>query len=322
MTAAEGARDDSPPLAVPGERGIVIPAAWLMVLASFLFATMGVCVKLASAQYDAGEIVFYRGLMGALLMALLARSRGGTVATSVPSMHFWRSLSGVIALSLWFYSIGKLPLATAMTLNYMSSVWMAMFLVGGAVMLGNAKVDGRLIATVLLGFAGVALILRPTIEEQQLWHGLMGLLSGMISATAYLQVTALGRAGEPEYRIVFYFSIGGICAGLLTTLASGEFHAHRWSGVALLAAVGLLATVAQLMMTRAYSTGRTLVNASLQYLGIVYSFIYGVLLFADKVTWMALAGMLLIVVAGLSATLLRTRNAAAPADTANAPLES
>jgi len=322
MTAAEGARDDSPPLAVPGERGAVIPAAWLMVLASFLFATMGVCVKLASAQYDAGEIVFYRGLMGALLMALLARSRGGTVATSVPSMHFWRSLSGVIALSLWFYSIGKLPLATAMTLNYMSSVWMAMFLVGGAVMLGNAKVDGRLIATVLLGFAGVALILRPTIEEQQLWHGLMGLLSGMISATAYLQVTALGRAGEPEYRIVFYFSIGGICAGLLTTLASGEFHAHRWSGVALLAAVGLLATVAQLMMTRAYSTGRTLVNASLQYLGIVYSFIYGVLLFADKVTWMALAGMLLIVVAGLSATLLRTRNAAAPADTANAPLES
>ena len=215
----------------------------------------------------------------------------------------------------------RLPLATAMTLNYMSSVWMAMFLVGGAVMLGNARVDGRLIGTVLLGFAGVALILRPTIEEQQLWHGLMGLLSGMISATAYLQVTALGRAGEPEYRIVFYFSIGGICAGLLTTLFSGELHAHTWSGVGLLLAVGLLATVAQLMMTRAYSTGRTLVNASLQYLGIVYSFIYGVLLFADKITWMALAGMFLIVGAGLSATLLRSRNAA-PADTANAPIES
>ena len=188
-------------------------------------------------------------------------------------------------------------------------------------MLGNAKVDGRLIGTVLLGFAGVGLILRPTIEEQQLWYGLMGLLSGMISATAYLQVTALGRAGEPEYRIVFYFSIGGICAGLLTTLFSGELHSHTWSGVGLLLAVGLLATVAQLLMTRAYSTGRTLVNASLQYLGIVFSFVYGVLLFADKITWMALAGMFLIVGAGLSATLLRSRSAA-PADTANAPLES
>jgi S-adenosylmethionine uptake transporter len=296
-------------------------AAGLMVLASFLFATMGVCVKLASAHYDSGEIVFYRGMTGALLMLLLARWNGGTVATKVPAMHFWRSLSGVFALSLWFYSLGKLPLATAMTLNYMSSVWMALFLIGGAVMLGSAKVDGRLIATVLLGFAGVGLILRPTIEEQQLWYGLMGLLSGMISATAYLQVTALGRAGEPEYRIVFYFSIGGICAGLLTTLFSGELHSHTWSGIGLLLAVGLLATVAQLMMTRAYSTGRTLVNASLQYLGIVFSFVYGVLLFADKITWMALAGMFLIVTAGLSATLLRSRNAA-PADTANAPLET
>jgi S-adenosylmethionine uptake transporter len=74
------------------------------------------------------------------------------------------------------------------------------------------------------------------------------------------------------------------------------------------------------MMTRAYSTGRTLVNASLQYLGIAFSFGYGVLLFNDKVTWLALGGMLLIVGAGLSATLLRSRSA--PADTANAPLET
>ena len=54
--------------------------------------------------------------------------------------------------------------------------------------------------------------------------------------------------------------------------------------------------------------------------GIAFSFAYGVLLFADRVTWMALAGMLLIVVSGLCATLLRSR--AAPADTANAPLET
>jgi S-adenosylmethionine uptake transporter len=294
-------------------------ASWLMVLASFLFATMGVCVKLASADYSPGEVMFYRGVTGAVLMALLARSRGLSLKTTVPATHFWRSLSGVIAMFLWFYALGKLPVATAMTLNYMSSVWMALFLIGGAAMLGSARVDGRLVATVLLGFGGVALILRPTIEHDQLWHGLMGLLSGMISATAYLQVTALARAGEPEVRIVFYFSIGGAVFGALTTLWTGV-HGHTLKGVAMLLAVGLLATVAQLMMTRAYATGRTLVNASLQYLGIAFSFGYGVLLFNDKVTWMALAGMLLIVGAGLSATQLRSR--AAPPDTANAPLES
>jgi drug/metabolite transporter (DMT)-like permease len=293
---------------------------WLIVLSSFLFATMGVCVKLASAQYPPGEIVFYRGLTGAVLMLLLARWQRGTLRTGLASMHFWRSLSGVISLCLWFYAISKLPLATAMTLNYMSSVWMALFLVGGAVVLGSARVDGRLIATVLLGFAGVALVLRPTIDEQQLWYGLMGLLSGVIAATAYLQVTALGRAGEPEYRIVFYFSLGGVVAGALTLLWSGGLHGHTWRGAGLLFAVGALATVAQFLMTRAYSNGRTLVNASLQYLGIAFSFTYGVLLFDERVTAMALLGMLLIVLAGLSATLLRSR--ATPADTKNAPLES
>ena len=293
--------------------------AWLMVTASFLFATMGVCVKLASSDYAAGEIVFYRGLTGALMMLALARWHGGTLRTRVASMHFWRSLAGVTALCLWFYSIGKLPLATAMTLNYMSSVWMALFLVGGAVAMGSARIDGRLIGTVLLGFAGVAMILRPTIDEQQLWYGLIGLISGIVSATAYLQVTALGRAGEPEYRIVFYFSLGGIGAGAITLFVNGA-HAHSWRGAALLLAVGVLATLAQLMMTRAYSTGRTLVNASLQYLGIAFSFAYGVLLFDDRVTAMALGGMALIVTAGLCATLLRSRSA--PADTANAPLET
>ena len=288
----------------------------LMILASFLFATMSVCVKLASELYATGEIVFYRGMVGALTLAIVTWRQGGTLRTPVPAMHFWRSVSGVIALSLWFYAIGNLPLATAMTLNYMSSVWMALFLIGGAVMLGTSRVDGRLIATVLLGFAGVALILRPTIEENQLWHGLIGLLSGMISATAYLQVTALGRAGEPVYRTVFYFSLGGAMLGALSALWTG-LHVHTWRGAALLLAVGVLATAAQMLMTRAYSTGKMLVNASLQYLGIAFSFGYGVLLFNDKITWMSMLGIGFIVCSGLAATLLRSKTAFADTTTPN-----
>jgi drug/metabolite transporter (DMT)-like permease len=290
----------------PARRGL--PTPWLIVCATFLFASMGVCVKLASAEYPPGEIVFYRSLTGALLMFAVARWQRGSVATRLPGMHFWRSLSGVVSLCLWFYAISNLPLATAMTLNYMSSVWMALFLLGGAIAAGTSRVDGRLIATVLVGFAGVALILRPTIDEQQLWHGLMGLLSGVIAATAYLQVTALGRMGEPEYRIVFWFSVGGVAAGGLSLLWTGMHTQHTWRGAGLLLAVGVLASLAQLMMTRAYATGRTLVNASLQYLGIAWSFAYGVLLFGDKVTALAIAGMLLIAGAGLSATLLRSRH--------------
>ena len=266
---------------------------------------MGVCVKLASAHYGSGEIVMYRGLVGALMIFAMCRWRGDSLRTSLPAKHFVRSLTGVTALCLWFYAIGGLPLATAMTLNYTSSLWIALFLVGGASVLGTKPVDRRLVFAALLGFTGVVLVLRPTIEQEQLWYGLVGLLSGMVSATGYLQVTALGRVGETETRIVFYFSIGGVLGGAALSSLTG-WHAHSWSGIGLLLAVGVLATVAQLMLTRAYARGRTLVNASLQYLGIGFSFLYGVVLFDDRVTWIAVLGMLLIVAAGVRATLLRT----------------
>ena len=254
-----------------------------MLCASFLFASMGVCVKLASAHYGTGEIVFYRGLIGMLFILGFSRLRGGSLRTAVPAMHFWRSASGVAALVLWFFAISRLPLATAITLNYMSSVWMALFLIGGSVLVGAARVDGRLIATVLTGFAGVALVLQPSLERDQAVGAFAGLLSGMLSAMAYLQVTALGRAGEPEYRVVFYFSIGGMVAGGVLTLLTGH-HTHTLPGALLLVATGVLATTAQILMTRAYAIGRTLSNASLQYLGIGFSFVYGVVLFDDPIT--------------------------------------
>jgi S-adenosylmethionine uptake transporter len=294
-----------------------------MVSASLLFAVMGACVKLASSQYGAGEIVLYRSLMGLVLMGSVMRWRGLSWRTAVPGMHLWRSVTGATALCLWFLAIGGLPLATAMTLNYMSSVWIALFLMGGAVLLsperGNTgAVDPRLVAAVLTGFAGVALVLRPTIEQDQLWFGLVGLGSGLIAAMAYLQVSALGRVGEPGERVVLYFSATGVVFGAAVALLSGGLHGHTPGGVGLLLAIGALATAAQWMMTRAYGSGATLGIAALQYLGIVFSFFLGMVLFDEQLTWLSGAGIVLIVAAGVAATLLRER----PRSTLAAPTES
>ena len=70
---------------------------------------------------------------------LLARRQGVALRTQYPGMHAWRSLVGVLSLGAWFYALAGLPLATAMTLNYMSSVWVAAFLVGGAMLAWNPR---------------------------------------------------------------------------------------------------------------------------------------------------------------------------------------
>jgi S-adenosylmethionine uptake transporter len=284
-------------------------ALW-MLLASVLFATMGVCIKFASSHFNSFEIVCYRGLVGMVFLIGMTRMNGVSLRTQVPMMHVWRSIVGTISLTAWFFAIAALPLATAMTLNYMSSVWIAAFLLGGALLVQgrNAPIrqQGPLFLTVLAGFAGVAMMLRPTLAESQMLGALVGLLSGIFAAFAYLQVAALSRAGEPESRTVFYFSVGAVLAGGLGMLFVGVSPWH-WPSALWLLPIGVLALFGQLCMTRAYSRGATMVVANLQYSGIVMAGIYGIIFFGEQLPLIGWLGMALIIVSGITATVLRTR---------------
>lgn len=286
-------------------------ALW-MLLASLLFATMGVCIKFASTHFNSFEIVAYRGVVGVAFLLVTTRVRGVSLRTQVPMMHVWRSLVGVVSLVSWFYAISVLPLATAMTLNYMSSVWIAAFLIGGAVLLQGKNAPIRqqspLFLTVMAGFAGVAMMLRPTLAPDQVLAAMVGLLSGVFAALAYLQVAALAKMGEPESRTVFYFSLAAVIAGGAGMLFAGASPWH-WPSALWLLPIGLLAVVAQLCMTRAYASGATMVVANLQYSGIVFAGIYSLAIFGDQLPLVGWLGMGLIIISGITATVLRARAA-------------
>ena len=291
-------------------------ASW-MILASLFFAMMGVCVKFASAHFHTFELVFFRGLIGVIFMASLCRMQGVPLRTPIPLMHVWRSVVGVTSLAAWFYAIGYLPLATAMTLNYMSSIWVAVFLVGGTLVMGklqDAARQGPIVLTVIAGFVGVILLLRPTIEQDQLFAGIVGVLSGLIAALAYIQVAALGRLNEPEARTVFYFSVGTTVVGAVLMLVTG-MSPWVWPSVLWLLPSGVLAALGQLCMTNAYSRGSTLVVANLQYSGILFGALFGLILFDDQIPLIGWLGMALIMASGIASTVLRNRTLpSAPAE--------
>jgi S-adenosylmethionine uptake transporter len=278
---------------------------------------MGVCIKYASAHFQTSELVFFRGLIGVLFMATFCKMQGVPLRTSIPMMHVWRSVVGVTSLAAWFYAIAHLPLATAMTLNYMSGIWVAVFLVGGTLVMGKlqeATRQGPIVLTVIAGFGGVILLLRPTIEQDQLFAGIVGLLSGLIAALAYIQVAALGRLNEPEARTVFYFSIGTAVVGAALMLVTGV-SPWVWPSVLWMLPIGVLAALGQLCMTKAYSRGSTLVVANLQYSGIVFGALFGLMLFGDQIPLMGWLGMALIMASGIASTVLRNRTLpSAPAE--------
>ena len=270
---------------------------------------MSVCIKYAAPHFHTFELVFYRGLIGMAFMATLCRVQKVPLSTQIPMMHVWRSVIGVASLSAWCYAIAHLPLATAMTLNYMSGVLVAAFLIGGTLVMGRVQDIGRqgpLVLTVIAGFSGVVMLLRPTIEQNQLFAGVIGLLSGLGAALAYMQVAALGRLGEPESRTVFYFSFGTTLVGGVAILFTGASDWH-WPHALWLLPIGVLAALGQLSMTLAYTKGSTLVVANLQYSGIVFAALYGLFLFGDQIPLMGWAGMLLIIMSGIASTALRSR---------------
>lgn len=289
---------------------------WMLV-AAFLFALMGACVKLAAARYSVAEIVLYRSLIGCVLIGAFAQWRGATLATRVPWTHLRRGAVGTAALSLWFFATSVLPLGTAMTLNYTSSLFLAAFAVVAAWWAGQ-RADWALTTTVLAGFGGVVLVLQPSAGPEHGFAALAGLLSGVLSALAYWYVMALGRLGEPAWRTVFYFSVSGVLLGFAGTFVTGwaALDAH---GAGLLLAIGLTATLAQLAMTQAYGSGRPLLTANLQYSAIVFASLLGMALFADRIPLAGWLGIALIVGSGVVATWLTARGARPAPPAAAAP---
>lgn len=284
-----------------------MPALW-MIVASLLFACMGVCVKLGSGLFSAGELVFYRGLVGMVLMAVVVALRGIAPGTPHWRAQLQRGVSGSIALGCYFYAIGMIPLATAVTLNYTSPIFVALLLA----LWFKERIGWPLVAAVLIGFLGVLLLLRPTLQPEQ-WPGaLAGLGSGAIASIAYISVRELGRLGEPEPRTVLWFSALTAVMGLPWAWAEGGFHRPGATGLAILLGVGLFGGCAQLAMTRSYRYGKTLVSANLAYSTVIFSSLFGMALWGETLPFSAWAAIALIIASGLLISLAAARIAHRP----------
>lgn len=281
-----------------------------MLVAAALFALMSVLVKHASANFSSAELVFYRSVFGLLAIGGVIAVQNGSLLTPLATphlkAHFWRGLSGFVALVLFFYAIARLPLATAVTLNYTAPLFLAAL---SAWWLRERHGRG-LLGAVALGFIGIVLLLRPQVQDQAWLPALAGLVSGMLAAVAYVNVKQLGRLGEPEWRVVFYFTLLATLGGGVWMALAG-FHRPQAADWPWLIGIGVTATLAQLALTRAYHRGHTLIVGALAYTTVGFSAVYGVILFGEQLPLPAWMGMAVVALAGMLAV---RASAPAPAD--------
>lgn len=270
-------------------------SGWMVVSAA-LFALMGAFAKAAGSRFgfSFNELVFWRMLFGLFAIGLPEWWRGHAFRTPYLKSHLNRSITGSVALLLSFFALTRLPLATAITLNYTSSLFLALL----SFIFLKERIAPLMLAALLMGFGGIIILLQPTIAAEQQLAGLIGLISGVCSGWAYLQVRELSQLGEPSWRVVFYFCcVATAMSGTLACINGWQLPTAQ--SLPYLFGLGAAGTLGQLAMTRAYQVGRKLTVASLAYLTVVFSTLLGIFWLGDSTSWHEIIGMLVIVCAGV-----------------------
>lgn len=266
---------------------------WMLV-SGFLFACMGVLVKLSAVYFSSIELVFYRSMIGFLIICVIVSVRHLPLSTLYWKNHCWRGLSGLGSVLMFFYCITQLPLATAVTFNYTSPLFLTLL----TTVILKDHFQWLLAVAMVLGFAGVVLLLRPSLQEDQWSGGLIGLASGFFAAIAYLNIRHLGNLGEPDWRVVFYFTL---ISTIITSIwmLFNTFHPITPVNFLLLLGIGITATLAQLALTRAFRTGKILVVGALAYSTVVFASLWGILIWGELLSLTSWLGIGLIVAGGL-----------------------
>jgi drug/metabolite transporter (DMT)-like permease len=283
-------------------------AAWA-VASALAFAAMSAAIKLGYARYGLFELVFWRNALGAVAVGAWALSTRRRLATPLWPMHLRRSAAGASSMVLWFAALAALPLPTAATLGNTSPLFAALAIAWVARRSG-APPDARrrlLYAAAGCGFVGVLLALRPTLDGATLGGFAAGLGSGLLATFVYFEMRTLGAAGEPPWRVVFWFSVVSTAVGLAGIAASGGFSPAGWAGVPVLVAVAGFALIGQICMTRAFAGPATLLAANMQYTNIGFAAVIGAFLFDDTLTAREGVGLAVIAASGAWATWIASR---------------
>ncbi len=286
-----------------------VKASLMMMGAGLMVTLMVVFARLAAANHAIIEITFWRNLVGAIavacLLALQGR-RGGPgfaiLKTNRPGAHIVRGLIGLTGLSLNFWAVTLLPLAQQTALFFAMPLMVTVL----AIPLLKERVDWRRWSGVLLGFCGILVMTSPTGGGAVNLFGVAVALGGaFFTALVAIALRNLGST-EPETRTVFFF-----CT--LAAILSACFLPWFWTTPTpytflCLLACGLSGTTAQILTTRAYAMAPAAFLSPFNYLSILYSTLFGWLLWGEWPDHAVFVGAVIVIASGvLTLWLERTR---------------
>ncbi len=276
-----------------------------MLFASFIFAIMGAFAKLSSEHMSSLEVVFFRNVFGVLIVGFAVLRSPMKHVGGKPFLLLFRGFMGFSALLAFFYNIAHISLGDAMTFSKTSPIFTALF----AWAFLSEKLSSKGWIAVFIGFIGILFITQPNGLSFSKYD-LLGIFSGVGAALAYTSVRELKKFYDTRAIVLSFMGVGTIGPVILLLVSPyvhlseldfmlGEFVMP--SGVVWLyvLAMGLLATLAQVYMTKAYGASKAGIIGAVSYTNIPFSILVGLFLGDSLPGVITTAGIVLIITAGI-----------------------
>ena len=285
-----------------------------MLLAALGFSLMGGSAKLLKGSFNAGQLVFFRNLVGVigLTAAFIINppvNKGGKF-----HLLIFRGLMGTVALYTLLYCILHLPLSTAMTYNLTSAIFIALF----SFLFFKEFHGPAVLFAVMLGFAGMLLVYKPNMHYPWHYHA-VGLLSGIMSAVAYITLGKLAPYYDSRV-IVSSFIFTGVLIPSLFMIVGQTAHIPyddvffiqwRWpQGIEwiYLLWLGVAALFGQYFVTKAYGADKAGIVSAVSYANIIFSVFIGMALGDKFPDWVSLCGIFCIIAGGIIISFVKSRS--------------
>lgn len=276
-----------------------------MLLASFMFAIMGAFAKLASQHMSSLEVVFFRNIFGVIIIGYAVYKKPMIHQGGKPLLLFFRGMMGFTALLAYFYNIANIPLGDAVTFSKTAPIFTAIF----AWLFLKEKLSLIAWLAVFIGFGGILLIAQPT-GVGFTKYDILGIFSGVGAALAYTSVRELRKYYDTR-AIVLSFTIVGTIGPIILFLLSKYFYMSELdfmlgefimpSGIVWVYVFGLgvLGTLSQYFMTKAYGETKAGIVGAVSYSNIVFAILVGLLLGDSLPNMITTCGIALIIFAGI-----------------------
>ncbi len=262
-----------------------------MIISVLFFSFMDMLIKITD-EYDVGQTMFFRALFGLIpIYFLIPKKRiKDFYKTKNISLHFYRSFFGAIAMAAIFIGLRNLQLAEVTALAFSAPLWVVLF----SIFFLSEKIRFKRWIAVGLGFIGVVIISKPGFDNLNFYY-IYPIIFCLGFAGVSIIIRKLTLAGEPVWLIAFYFSVVSGAGGLLT-VPFGRWIMPNAYDFILLILIGLLGSIANLLLTQSYKLAEVTLTTPLKYLSLVFAIIIGFYFFNEIPTVYTLSGAALIVV--------------------------